>query len=92
MTGPGFTAEASLSSWVDRRHTGRTDVTAAESSREVVPANIECDIYITCVDGIKYLVRDCPDGSGGETRIGVCPTPWWKRPEHWRIRHPWFPF
>jgi hypothetical protein len=97
MAIPGFSAEASLATTSG----GRWIVPATRqkpSAQSIVPQkypepdpNTECDIYIVCVDGIRYLVRDCPDGSGDETRIGVCPPrPWWAQPFHYWIKHPWF--
>ena len=77
MAIPGFSAEASLASTSKVRWIGAAAV-QKPTGQGIVPQNIECDIYITCVDGIRYLVRDCPDGSGEETVIGVCSSfRWW---------------
>lgn len=92
MSLPGFTAEAALARTGKRQH-HLNDRDGSMPSRGIVPQNIECDYYIVCVDGLKYLVRDCPDGSGDESVIGTCPKP---RPRPWwiefgpYIRHPWF--
>jgi hypothetical protein len=91
MSVPGFTAEAVLGRSGDRRqHSGSgAGLDKSARSQGIVPQNIECDIYIACVDGIRYLVRDCSDGSGDETPIGTCPRPWWLALAPY-IYHPWF--
>lgn len=77
MSVPGFTAEAALYRRGDQNYVGRATATVAPS-QGVIPQSIDCDIYIFCQDGIRYLKRDCPDGSGDTTRIGVCQShPWW---------------
>jgi hypothetical protein len=77
MSVPGFTAEATLYRMCDQHYVGSGSA-AATQAQGIVPQNIECDIYIFCQDGIRYLKRDCPDGSGDTTRIGTCPRPlWW---------------
>jgi hypothetical protein len=73
MSLPGFTAEAALYTVDDQHYIGgATAAVRLGSSQGIVPQNIECDIYIFCQNGIRYLQRDCPDGSGDTTRIGVC--------------------
>jgi hypothetical protein len=83
MSVPGFTAEATLYRVGDLNYIGiGTAAVTPASSQGIVPQNIECDIYIFCVDGIRYLKRDCPDGSGDTTKIGVCPPPPPPPPSH----------
>jgi hypothetical protein len=76
MTIPGFTAEASLPSTSNGRWIS-AGMRQTPTGQGIVPQvytdpDTGCDMFIDCVDGILYLVRDCPDGSGDETKIGVC--------------------
>lgn len=96
MAIPGFSAEASLATTSEGRWSGAA-TGQKPTGQGIVPqiydpdSNTECDIYIVCVDGIRYLVRDCPGGSGDTTKIGVCPPrPWWAQDFHYWVKHPWF--
>ncbi len=83
MAMPGFSAEASLATTSKGRWIGAA-MGQKTTGQGIVPQKIDCDMYIVCVDGIRYLVTDCPDGSGDETRIGVCPRPIWDYIALWR--------
>src|SRR5438105_1358003 len=87
MSIPGFTAEATLYRMGDQNYigSGAAAVTPA-LSQGIVPQNYpppdppaDCDMYFVCVNGKRYLKRDCPDGSGDTTWVGWCPSPkpWW---------------
>lgn len=96
MRYPGFTAEASLPVTRDRQWIGTGTMRQPSEPRIVYqnyptgPSDEECNFYTTCVNGIKYLTRDCPDGSGETVKVGVCPKPrpwlsWYIRmnPPYW---------
>jgi hypothetical protein len=90
MSVPGFTAEAALYRSGDQNYIGgATAAVTPAPSQGIVPQHIECDIFIYCKDGIRYLKRDCPDGSGDTTMIGVCwiPWPWGWTPPRLHIHH-----
>jgi hypothetical protein len=74
MSLPGFTAEAALFRAEDRSHWvgGTVPMGSGGSPQGIVPQGIECDISIRCIDGVRYMTRDCPDGSGETIAIGTC--------------------
>jgi hypothetical protein len=87
MSVPGFTAEASLYRG-DQTYIGRGQA-EIRPLPGVVPQNLPCEIYIYCVDNIRYMKYDCPDGSGDTYRVGVCETrPAWPYARIWKHR-PW---
>ena len=52
---------------------------------------VECDIDIECINGIKFSILQCSDGTQIWSKIGVCPPrPWWAQPFHYWVKHPWF--
>ena len=83
MAIPGFSAEASLAAtnkgrWLGAASGRKGDGQGIVPQLYEPPEPIMCDIFFTCVDGIRYVVTDCSDGSGDETAIGVCSSfRWW---------------
>ncbi|MFC7548379.1 hypothetical protein [Plantactinospora sp. GCM10030261] len=94
MSLPAFTAEAALRPTATRYVAGGATGTAGRrSAGDIVPQNIACDIEIRCIDGIRYMTTDCPDGSGDTIRLGPCggtsqgSAAWWmRRSRRWRWR------
>ena len=72
MSIPGFTAHAALRS--PGRHRYAADATDAWASRGggISPQNIECEITIRCINGIRYQTIQCSDGSGSTKALGPC--------------------
>jgi hypothetical protein len=73
MSIPAFTATAALRRIDDRHYGGNYSPAHNSKSFEAIfPQNVPCDIAIRCIDGVRYMTTDCPDGSGDTIAIGSC--------------------